>query len=117
MAEILSSTLGETRTKADANQLENAVLNLAVNARDAMPDGGKLTIETANAHIDEAYAAEHDVAPGQYVMIAVTDTGCGMPQEIIKKAFDPFFTTSLSVRGPALASARPLVLPGSRVDI
>jgi PAS domain S-box-containing protein len=114
MAEILASTLGEViqketvlasglwRTKADANQLENAVLNLAVNARDAMPDGGKLTIETANAHIDEAYAAEHDIEPGQYVMIAVTDTGCGMPPDIIKKAIDPFFTTKPVGKGTGL---------------
>lgn len=114
MAEILASTLGEPiqketvlaaglwRTKADPNQLENAVLNLAVNARDAMPDGGKLTIETANAHIDETYAAEHDIRPGQYVMIAVTDTGCGMPPEVIKKAIDPFFTTKPVGKGTGL---------------
>ncbi|WP_426237973.1 ATP-binding protein [Pararhizobium sp. DWP1-1-3] len=114
MAEILASTLGEIiqketvlaaglwRTKADANQLENAVLNLAVNARDAMPDGGKLTIETANAHIDETYAAEHDLTPGQYVMIAVTDTGCGMPPGVIKKAIDPFFTTKPVGKGTGL---------------
>jgi PAS domain S-box-containing protein len=114
MAEILNSTLGEIidketvlaaglwRTKADANQLENAVLNLAVNARDAMPEGGKLTIETANTHIDDAYAAQNDMAPGQYVMIAVTDTGTGMPPEIIKKAIDPFFTTKPVGKGTGL---------------
>jgi PAS domain S-box-containing protein len=114
MAEILASTLGEPiqketvlaaglwRTKADPNQLENAVLNLAVNARDAMPEGGKLTIETANAHIDETYAAEHDIRPGQYVMIAVTDTGCGMPPEVVKKAIDPFFTTKPVGKGTGL---------------
>ncbi|WP_426230415.1 ATP-binding protein [Pararhizobium sp. DWP3-4] len=114
MAEILASTLGEViqketvltsglwPTKADANQLENAVLNLAVNARDAMPDGGKLTIETANAHIDDAYAADHEIEPGQYVMIAVTDTGCGMPQDVIKKAIDPFFTTKPVGKGTGL---------------
>jgi PAS domain S-box-containing protein len=114
MAEILASTLGEVirketvlaaglwRTKADANQLENAVLNLAVNARDAMPNGGTLTIETANAHIDDAYAVAHDVAPGQYVMISVTDTGCGMPPDIIKKAIDPFFTTKPVGKGTGL---------------
>ncbi|WP_426124416.1 response regulator [Pararhizobium sp. PWRC1-1] len=67
-----------------------------------MPDGGKQTIETANAHIDEAYAAEHDIEPGQYVMIAVTDTGCGMPQDIIKKAIDPFFTTKPVGKGTGL---------------
>ncbi|MFN7090553.1 MAG: ATP-binding protein [Allorhizobium sp.] len=114
MAEILNSTLGEVieketvltaglwRTKADANQLENAVLNLAVNARDAMPEGGKLTIETANMHVDETYAAQNDMAPGQYVMIAVTDTGTGMPAEVIKKALDPFFTTKPVGKGTGL---------------
>jgi PAS domain S-box-containing protein len=114
MAEILNSTLGEVidketvlaaglwRTKADANQLENAVLNLAVNARDAMPEGGKLTIETANTHIDEAYASQNDMTPGQYVMIAVTDTGTGMPPDIIKKAIDPFFTTKPVGKGTGL---------------
>jgi PAS domain S-box-containing protein len=114
MTEILNSTLGEIidketvlaaglwRTKADANQLENAVLNLAVNARDAMPEGGKLTIETSNTHIDEAYAAQNDMGPGQYVMIAVTDTGTGMPPEVIKKAIDPFFTTKPVGKGTGL---------------
>ena len=69
---------GLWRTHADPNQLENAILNLAVNARDAMPEGGKLTIETQNAHLDSRYAAQHvGVAAGQYVMIAVTDTGAG----------------------------------------
>lgn len=114
MAEILNSTLGEIveketvltaglwRIKADANQLENAVLNLAVNARDAMPEGGKLTIETANMHVDEAYAAQNDMMPGQYVMIAVTDTGTGMPPEVIKKALDPFFTTKPVGKGTGL---------------
>ena len=106
MSDLLRRTLGEQvtvetvlgggvwRALADPNQLELAILNLAVNARDAMPDGGKLTIETTNVHLDDQYAAAQiEVIPGQYVMLAVTDTGTGMPEEVKAKAFDPFFTT------------------------
>ncbi|HVY98916.1 MAG TPA: response regulator [Dongiaceae bacterium] len=85
---------GIWKTFVDSNQLENALLNLAVNARDAMPDGGKLTIETANASLDEDYVARHPGVPaGQYVLVAVSDTGIGMSEETIGKAFEPFFTT------------------------
>jgi len=94
---------GLWRTHADPNQLENAILNLAVNGRDAMPDGGRLTIETANSHLDERYAAEHvGLSVGQYVMVAVSDTGSGMSPEVMAKAFDPFFTTKEVGRGTGL---------------
>ena len=94
---------GLWRTHADPNQLENIVLNLAVNARDAMPDGGRLTIETQNTHLDDNYVRSNlGVASGQYVMIAVSDTGSGMPQEVIDKAFDPFFTTKPVGKGTGL---------------
>ena len=90
-------------TFIDQNQLESILLNLAVNARDAMPGGGRLTIETQNTHLDNRYVAEEPgVAPGHYVMVAVTDTGVGMPPDVIAKAFDPFFTTKPVGKGTGL---------------
>jgi signal transduction histidine kinase len=116
ICELLRRTLGEAvaletvlagglwHTFADSNQLENAVLNLALNARDAMPNGGKLTIETANCYLDETYVGEiiEPVMRGQYVMVAVTDTGTGMDKATLEKAFEPFFTTKEVGRGTGL---------------
>jgi PAS domain S-box-containing protein len=89
-------------TLIDSNQLENAVLNLCINARDAMPDGGKLTIETANRWLDERAARKQDLPIGQYVSVCVTDTGTGMTPEVVAKAFDPFFTTKPLGEGTGL---------------
>jgi signal transduction histidine kinase len=106
LSDLIHRTLGETvavetvlaaglwQVEADGNELESAILNLALNARDAMPEGGRLTIETANAHIDEGYAASYaEVAPGQYVCISVSDTGTGMDEATVARAFEPFYTT------------------------
>ncbi|HST75916.1 MAG TPA: ATP-binding protein, partial [Acetobacteraceae bacterium] len=94
---------GLWNTFVDVAQVENALLNLAINARDAMEGRGKLTIEAGNAWLDEAYAARHaEVTAGQYVLLAVTDTGCGIPPDIIEHVFDPFFTTKPEGQGTGL---------------
>jgi PAS domain S-box-containing protein len=116
VCELLRRTLGEAvlletvlagglwRAHVDANQLENALVNLAVNARDSMPDGGKMTIETANCHLDEAYVSglTEPVSVGQYVMIAVADSGLGMAPATLERAFEPFFTTKGVGKGTGL---------------
>ena len=118
MSDLLRRTLGETvdvetvlagglwQTYADPNQLENALINLAANARDAMPGGGKITIETANSFLDEAYASKFlDVSAGQYVLMSVTDTGSGIAADMIEHVFEPFFTTKETGKGTGLGLA------------
>jgi signal transduction histidine kinase/GAF domain-containing protein len=115
MEELLRRTLGEAialefkedrnlwLTRCDQNQLESALLNLTINARDAMPQGGKVTIEMANAHLEDAHEARlRDVMPGEYIAICVTDTGVGMSPEVMSRAFDPFFTTKPIGQGTGL---------------
>jgi signal transduction histidine kinase len=115
MCDMLNRTLGDAvqvecvyaaglwRCYADPGEVENAILNLCINARDAMPGGGKLTVETANAHIDDNYARSRpEVVAGQYVLLCVTDTGSGMTPDVIERAFDPFFTTKPVGKGTGL---------------
>jgi CheY-like chemotaxis protein len=115
MSDLLNRALGETvqieivaaaglwPVEADPAQLEAAILNLTLNGRDAMPDGGKLTIETCNAFLDENYCrGVADLKPGQYVMISVSDTGSGMTQDVLEHAFEPFFTTKSAGHGTGL---------------
>lgn len=115
MTDLLHRTLGEDielegvlasrlwTIEADQNQLESAIINLAVNARDAMRDGGKLTIETANADLDERYVAtDAEVIPGQYVVVAVSDSGIGMDSDVLGRVFEPFFTTKEVGKGTGL---------------
>jgi PAS domain S-box-containing protein len=115
MEDLLQRTLGEQvglhigfgerlwPALSDENQLESAILNLAINARDAMPEGGMLSIDTRNATLTESYTRQHDgLGPGDYVVVAVTDTGTGMPPDVLAKAFDPFFTTKPIGQGTGL---------------
>jgi signal transduction histidine kinase len=115
MSDLLKRSIGENirlrtvlgqdlwHTFADASQLESAVVNLCVNSRDAMPDGGDIVLDTSNVRLDEAYArANVDARAGEYVCIAVSDSGCGMSADVLARAFDPFFTTKMTGKGTGL---------------
>src|SRR5499427_5269293 len=115
ISDLLTRTLGENveletiggaglwKVEVDSSEMESTLLNLALNARDAMPEGGKLTVETSNAYLDEEYCREHEgIVPGQYILVAVSDSGAGMSAETIDRAFEPFFTTKEAGKGTGL---------------
>src|SRR5207245_5811340 len=115
MERLLSPLIGENielttrlapgvgHTRADAGQIEQVIMNLVVNAKDAMPNGGKIIIQTANVHLDDSYRREHTyINPGPYVMLSVSDTGCGMDKETLSRIFEPFFTTKEKGKGTGL---------------
>jgi PAS domain S-box-containing protein len=118
ITELLQRTLGESievrmvqshdlwSTRVDAGQFENAILNLAINARDAMPQGGRLTVRTQNVTLDAAFCAQHpSIEPGEFVSVTVSDTGVGMEPDLLKRVFEPFFTTKESGKGSGLGLA------------
>jgi PAS domain S-box-containing protein len=118
LSELMQRTLGESvevhmvqahdlwHTRVDAGQFENAILNLAINARDAMPEGGRLTVRTRNVYLDSIFCSDHpEIEPGEFVSISVSDTGAGIEPEVLKRVFEPFFTTKESGRGSGLGLA------------
>jgi PAS domain S-box-containing protein len=118
LSELMQRTLGESievrtlmapelwYTRADAGQFENAILNLAINARDAMPDGGRLTVRTQNVNLDSVFCAAHpSIEPGEFISISVADTGAGIAPEVLRRVFEPFFTTKESGKGSGLGLA------------
>jgi len=118
LTELMQRTLGESvevhmvqahdlwHTRVDAGQFENAILNLAINARDAMPEGGRLTVRTRNVFLDSIFCSDHpEIEPGEFVSISVSDTGVGIEPDVLKRVFEPFFTTKESGRGSGLGLA------------
>jgi len=128
MQELIQSTVGPATpvrmntpeelwsALVDAPQLENSLLNLCINARDAMPQGGRILVEMANRSLDEYAARQHDLPPGDYLTLSVTDSGTGMPPAVIERAFEPFFTTKPIGKGTAWDCPWSMALSSNRAD-